>query len=126
MHGFSSVVGCYALFDRAGRPAAGHLAWAPSLTRLDTAPGQRAWKLDTAMRAEPPAAAETETRYWAVDSLADTIRITFHNGFTGTKFVLGFRTGGDTLRGRAIEYGDAGPTDRDVGTASAIRIPCGQ
>ena len=123
-HSLASLAGCYALFDRAGHPAARSLYWAPSFTKLDTSPEGRAWKLDAAMRTELPEDTVMETREWTVDSLADTLRITFHNGFSGSTFVLGVRAGTDTLRGHGIEHWDFGPSETNAGAVSAVRIPC--
>ena len=118
------LAGCYALFDRAGHPAAQTLYWAPSFTRLDTA-GHLAWKLDATGARQAPGDTVMESRVWVVDSLADTVRITFHSGFSGTTFVLGFERGRDTLNGRAISHGDVGPVfEHDAGRAYATRVAC--
>ena len=122
------LVGCYALFDHRGRPAAESLYWAPAATRLDTIPPHQAWKLDAHGRRMVPADRPLEPLpSWAVDSLTDTVRIEFHSGLSGTVFVLGFRRGRDTLRGRAEGHWDMGPPwVTDAGAASAVRIRCGE
>ena len=116
------IVGCYAFFDRSGRPAYRNLDWAPATARLNE--GGTATKLTPVV--DSGNAEDTPGAYaWSTDWLADTVRVTFHNGRTGTQFILGFRSGSDTLQGRAIQHWEAGPPFRtDGGRASAIPIPC--
>ena len=68
------------------------------------------------------------TSPWSVDSLADSIRIGIPVGMEfggGTLYVLGFRAGSDTLRGRLVFHGDVGPPFiHDGGPAEARRVPC--
>src|SRR3954451_3351621 len=117
----ADVVGCYALFDRAGRPAADSLYWAPATARLDS--GGRAVKLTPRFDAGRPAGRPGAFR-WSVGA-GDSLHVTFHNGFSGTEFVLAPASNGDTLRGRAWEHWDeAPPFDTDAGAATAVRIGC--
>jgi hypothetical protein len=125
------LAGCYALFNRAGRPAAESLYWAPSYARLDSGGAGTATALDSAGHERGPRDRRDSltigrgTRSWHVDSLADTVRLLFHSGFSGTEFLLGFRRGSDTLRGRAVEHWDFGPPfETNAGQATAVRIPC--
>ncbi len=117
-----NVVGCYALLDRAGRPAAGSLYWAPATARLDA--GGRAVKLTPQFDAGRPAPAPGAYT-WSIRSPGDSLRLWFHNGFSGTELVLGRATRGDTLRGRARVHQDFGPPFvTEAGPVSAVRIPC--
>ena len=62
---------------------------------------------------------------WSADSLSDTIRVSFVNGFSGAVFVLAAPPGHvDTLRGRALEFWDYGPSETRRGGAHAIRMQC--
>jgi hypothetical protein len=117
-----SVSGCYAFFHRSGRPAAESLYWAPSTGRL--APGGAAERLTPVRDAGGPAGLPGAYG-WSVDSLGDSLRVVFHNGHSGTAFIFGLRTDGDTLRGRARSHWDVGPPfASDAGAASAVRISC--
>ena len=122
----AELLGCYALYDHRGRPAAESLYWAPVATRLDTIPPHGAWKLDaTGQRMGPEVMAREPWPTWTIDSLADTVRIEFHSGFSGTLFVLGFRRGNDTLHGHALSERDIGPPwVTDAGAATAVRVRC--
>jgi hypothetical protein len=62
---------------------------------------------------------------WTADSLTDTVRLSFIDGFTGAVFVLEARPPVDTLRGRVFESWDAGPPFQTPrGSAYAIREAC--
>ena len=64
---------------------------------------------------------------WSVDSLADSVRIGTATGMEpgGTLYVLGFRPGADTLRGRLVGHTDVGPPFvYDGGPVWAVRITC--
>jgi hypothetical protein len=116
-----AIVGCYAFFDRNGRPASDSLSWAPTTGRL--LEGGKAQKLT------PPAHQVTGPGRlgptWRIDPATDTVRVVFSTGFTGTEFLLGFRQRRDTLWGRAVTHIDVGPPfSSDEGSASAVRIPC--
>ena len=116
------LVGCYAFFDRAGRPAMDSLYWAPATARLDS--GGRAVKLTP--RFDPGRPAPGPGAYgWSIGGLGDSLHVLFHNGFSGTEFVLGRTDRGDTLRGRAREHWDFGPPyATEAGSATAVRISC--
>jgi hypothetical protein len=62
---------------------------------------------------------------WWADSLTDTLRLSFVDGFSGAALALAKDRGTDTLRGRIEEHWDAGPpfvTNQQP--AYAIKIPC--
>jgi hypothetical protein len=62
---------------------------------------------------------------WAADSLSDTLRVWFTNGFSSTAIALEFRTDADTLHGRLEEEWDSGPPfETNPGDAYAVRVPC--
>lgn len=116
-----AVAGCYAFFDQAGRPASESLSWAPATARLDSS--GRAVKLtpkfDEGRQSGPGA------YRWSLVSPGDSVHVMFHNGFSGTAFLLAQVPSGDTLRGRAREYWDFGPPfETEAGPASAVRIAC--
>jgi len=116
-----AIVGCYAFFDRNGRPASDSLPWAPTTGRLFE--GGRAQKLTPGPH--PVTGPGRFEPRWRVDPVTDTLRVLFSSGFEGTEFVLGFRQRRDTLRGRAVTHIDVGPPfSSERGSASAIRIPC--
>ena len=120
----SRVVGCYALFDSAGRSAAGRFYWAPATTRLE--PGGRAVKL-TPERDSGNAVRTPGAYRWTVTPGGDSLRLVFHSGFSGTDFLLHLSQPGDTLRGRALGNWDLGPRyGTDEGAAMAVRIACPQ
>ena len=116
------VAGCYALFGRGGRPASGTLYWAPATARLD--PDGRAIRLTPSLDAGRPSGPGAYR--WSTDSTTDSLRVLFHNGFSGTEFMFAWTGAGadDTIRGRAREFWDAGPRRTEAGAASAIRIAC--
>ena len=134
---WQDLLGCWALYDSAGRRAEASLYWAPPVVQLDsslpedpryrTRQGERqAHKLDSLHRR-----IETSRRFggsvWWTDSLVDTVQMVFSNGFSGTRLKLGVpesRRALDTLHGRAIEFWDEGPTMTLAGSASAVRVSC--
>jgi hypothetical protein len=62
---------------------------------------------------------------WWADSVTDTLRLSFVNGFSGAVLALAKVPGTDTLRGRIEEHWDFGPpfvTNQQP--AHAIKIPC--
>jgi hypothetical protein len=65
------------------------------------------------------------TPSWTADSLSDSVRLSFVDGFSGAVFVLAARPGRpDTLIGRRFEQWDFGPMETTPGPARAIRQPC--
>ena len=132
------AIGCWALYDAAGRRAAGSLYWAPAITRLASQKDSSNWsqafprtrdasRYDSTGRDLNP---RDDPRrrgwaYWSADSLTDSIRVGFSSGFSGTWFILALpkSQNSDTIYGRAFEQWDYKPvTPR--GAASAIRVPC--
>ena len=66
---------------------------------------------------------------WSADSLTDSIRIGFSNGYTGSVFVfaLPIAARSDTVFGRAYQFQDAGPPYyAALGAAFGVRYPCAQ
>lgn len=138
----SSVLGCWALYDSAWASAPKNLYWTSPMVRLAgelhqqpytgriTGVDRVAVKLDSL--GEPIFVADAMQRRhqeitWSADSLADSIRVRFSSGFSGTIFVFGLPKGNiraDTLRGRANQSFDAGPVFTDEGRAYAVRVQC--
>jgi len=134
----SDVLGCYALyFER--RRVNGSLYNATPSVRLDSA----AWRPNprdstqlgfrimigrtmSGVRATVRSGALPPR--WSADSLTDTVRLSFIDGFNGAVFVLGAPPGyADVLRGRVFEFRDAGPPHEIArGMAYALREPCRQ
>lgn len=126
------MTGCYALYDERGRPASESLYFAPPKVRLEPTPypvrGDSAWrlaKLDQDGRVDSDPLSRRGTQYWAVDSLTDSIHVVFHTNFSGSELILPRQPDRDTLRGRAVEQWDIGPSINQAGAATAIRYPCG-
>jgi hypothetical protein len=118
----SGVVGCYAFLDGTGRSADESLYWAPATGRLDA--GGRAIRLTPTLdsgRVTGPGSYR-----WSLNSGGDSLRVRFHNGFSGTEFILSYPARGDTLRGHARARRDYGPPfGGEAGAATAVRIACG-
>jgi hypothetical protein len=116
-----AIVGCYAFFDRNGRPASDSLSWAPATARLFE--GGRAQKLTPG--AHPVTGAGRLEPTWRIDPATDTVHLIFSTGFSGTQFRLGFHQRRDTLWGRAVTFIDVGPPfSTEEGSAFAVRVPC--
>ena len=60
---------------------------------------------------------------WWVDSLTDTLYISFVNGYSGTVLRL-HPAGADTLQGLIVESWDLGPRETNHAPAEAIRVRC--
>jgi hypothetical protein len=128
------LVGCYAITDSAGRPAWRHLYFTTPRIRLDAArlagpwrsPAGLAWTLTRLDAAGLPIDEEGRQRplYWAVDARSDSIRISIHSGYSGTELTVAASAGTDTLRGRAMEHWDVGPSSNNAGRVILLRIPC--
>jgi hypothetical protein len=131
------LVGYYALFGDDGQAVDSAYYNASPLVRLDTSavgvtphddrPGvlRVLHRLDAAGRRLD--AFDSRTAFgpvWSADSLTDSIRISFSDGFSGAYFVLAASVSHlDTLRGHAEEHWDFGPpTGR--GRARAVRVRC--
>jgi len=136
------LIGCYALYYERGRVDASLFDAAPS-ARLDSMPwrrsasresssfgasGGRAFRSMTGLsRAGHPAAWHRPARSpsWRADSLTDSVRLSFIDGFSGPEFVFDAPPGQtNALRGRVFVFSDHGPTVTDRGPARAIRERC--
>ena len=129
------LVGCYALLDPSGLPASRSLYGAADFVQLDTAvdtlsrPDRVALRLigfdSSGARVQHRGVGEYGAPVWAADSLSDTVRLSFHNGLSGTTFVLTPSSPKmDTLRGWADESFDLGPTSERYSPVHAIRRSC--
>lgn len=131
------LVGCYALFDRRGRPASDSLYFAPSHVRLDSTAltkGERedrtddAWaltKLDANLRPLHGERNRPPSLHWTAESNPERVRMIFHTGFSGTELIFDAPRARDTLRGRALQHWDFGPEfETEAGPVTAIRVPC--
>lgn len=127
------LLGCYALYDSAGRPAAERLFMAPNGTRLDTLRTRNgrigvAWRLgahDETGGGSDEGRGGGDPGGWRADPQADTLRLVFNPGMGGTEFVLAFDGQADTLRGHALRHGDSGPPFIvNEGAVTAVRRPC--
>ena len=133
----AELVGCYALFTAPAGDAQRSLYNASASVRLDSQAvdprGSRS--SSTALRLLTPLTAPNApmvasprqfTRTWTADSLTDTVRLSFVDGFSGAVFVFAApRTNPDTLFGRRSEHWDFGPPfETTHGLARAIRQPC--
>jgi hypothetical protein len=133
----ADLLGCYALYSdppRVGRS----LYNASPFVRLDssrvgtfgsdTIPGviRALVRVYATEEQVTPARRSSRDPTWMADSLTDTVRLSFVNGFSGAVFVLaapGNRP--DTLTGRRFERWDFGPPfETTHGPARAIRRPC--
>jgi hypothetical protein len=130
------LIGCYALYFERGR-VDGSLFNASSSVRLDSMPWEymkrdvrSPWRsmigFSLAGRLAPLRAGGLFPSSWTADSLTDSVRLSFVDGFSGAVFVLNAPAGRtDSLYGRVFESWDAGPpffTPR--GRASAVREAC--
>lgn len=125
------LAGCYALYGGQGAPVT-HLYFAPPQVRLDTTRASwpndngrtsRAARLDA--RGRPLADDEMAILYWHPDSLSDTIHVVTSSGFSGTELIVApGRARRDTLRGRAVEHWDMGPSSNEAGAVMLARVPC--
>lgn len=132
------ALGCLELLDSAGRSALDRITGAPQLARLDSTPdpyrgtdptstSQR--RLEVIVGAQPrqdPVSIAFRPR-WSADSLSDSVRLSFSNGFSGSVFILSVpkRPRSDTLSGRAYTHIDAGPPfESAVGAVRAVRSAC--
>jgi hypothetical protein len=134
------VLGCYALFGEDGRRVDTTYYNASPVVALDSMP----WRMSDSVRMDDSLRGMWRRLFafdtlgdvsrttrgmnppdWSADSLSDTIRVSFVNGFSGAVFVLAAPPGHvDTLRGRALEFWDYGPSETRRGSAYAIRVRC--
>lgn len=131
----TDVLGCYALYAGSTRVGTSLYNASPSV-RLDSAIvgnfGSAAVPL--LVRAMQPLSVANEPvppkrllfdPSWMADSLTDTLRLSFIDGFSGTVFVLAAPRGhADTLTGRLYESWDVGPSTSNHGPARAVRQAC--
>lgn len=129
----AELVGCYALFTTpAGGGAEKLLYNASPSVRLDAQPVEygtpgvvRAMIPLTPASFPMPRRPRPRSPVWFADSLTDTVRLSFVDGYSGGVFVLAAPAGRvDTLTGRRFEQWDAGPMETTHGPARAIRQPC--
>jgi hypothetical protein len=130
------LVGCYALFTATGKRVDSSFYNASPLVRLDSARHRRlasgrvpgtfrfAARLDTTGRSMTIRSEHSVGPTWWADSLSDSIRLSFSNGFSGA-FVTLVASGvaSDTLRGWIEEHWDFGPPTTHE-PAYAVRVPC--
>jgi len=133
------LVGCYALFLPGGKRVDSTFYNASPLVHLDSlsipahaefSPPtgfRQAARLDTNGRPQRPTAHNHGfgPQWWA-DSLSDSLRLSFSNGFSGAFLTLvRSRPGSDTLHGWIEEHWDFGPPTTH-GPAYAVRVACVQ
>ena len=135
----ADIVGCYALFTGTGKRVDSAFYRASPLVHLDStmSPVFRAHREFSARRLLIRLDAEGHPLdvvdpsphlgpMWWADSLSDSLRLTFTDGFSGTFLALTVpRARLDTLRGRIEEHWDFRPPTKR-GPAYAIRVPCNQ
>ena len=64
-------------------------------------------------------------RMWWADSLTDSVRLSFSDGFSGALAILAAPHGrADTLSGRIEEDWDMGPSVNQRGAVRALRVKC--
>ena len=130
----ADAVGCYALLTDRWRRVDTTYYNASPVVRLDSgragpalANNQGIWPvvaLDTLGRPSRTTRGRLSPS-WSADSLSDSVRISFVNGFSGAEFVFALpQRGGDTLHGRAEESWDFRPSATDRGSAHAVRVVC--
>ena len=128
----TELVGCYALFTAPAGGTERALYNASARVRLDSQPHD--YQTPGVFRVMVPLTPANipmgprprpYTPIWMADSLTDTVRLSFVDGFSGGVFVLAARPGRpDTLTGRRFERWDFGPMETTHGYARAIRQPC--
>src|SRR5262245_50912614 len=131
----TDLIGCYALYFERGRVNGSLFNASPSV-RLDSMPwgkmkgeAPKAWRsmtgLSLAGRPTSLRAGGLVPPNWRADSLTDSVRLSFIDGFSGAVFVLDAPAGRtDRLRGRVFESWDAPPYSTARGPASAVREAC--
>jgi len=137
-HGLrAELVGCYALYKPDGRLLDSSYYNSSPLVRLDststgfaTDTGRSVFRylarLDSTGNPVEHAGPRTFfNRIWWADSLSDSVRLSFSDGFSGAVAILAAppnRT--DTLLGRIEEHWDMGPTINQRGAVRAVRFTC--
>jgi len=128
------LVGCYALSAGQHSLSRSEYYHASGLVRLDTTVAPK-WAPPDAFRMLVPldsslGLADLSRRHlgpsWWADSLTDSVRLSFSNGFSGAFLVFlappGVRV--DTLHGRIANAWDDGAVVTDRASARAVRVPC--
>ena len=132
------LLGCYALYMPNDRLLDSTFYNASPLVRLDSAPlgisGRDTMpgvfrvfiRLDKDGSPLEPVDPQNHIGHaWWADSLSDSIRVSFSDGFSGAVVILAAPPAAhDTLRGRIEEHWDVGPTITGRGMVRAIRIRC--
>lgn len=109
------------------------LYFASPRIRLDTAPADDSWRgivresawALTRLDARGRAVVDDRINpivYWTA-ARGDSIHVVMSTGFSGSTLTVG-AAGTDTLRGRGVAFGDAGPTENDAGPVTLVRVPC--
>jgi len=126
------LVGCYALSAGQHPLSQSEYYRASGLVRLDTTVAPK-WAPPEAFRMLVPldsSPADLSLRHlgpsWWADSLTDSVRLSFSDGFSGAFLVFlappGVRV--DTLHGRIANAWDDGAVVTDGAPARAVRVPC--
>ncbi|HEX8391975.1 MAG TPA: hypothetical protein VF665_06440 [Longimicrobium sp.] len=125
------IAGCWRVLDTAGYPRDG-MYNASAAVRLDTTIAEAVSrgltprflaKLDSAGRELSPDGRRSNV-HWGVDTLTDSVRVSFSTGHSGAVLTLDHATLPDTLRGRAEVFWDMGPSVEDAVTVMLVRMPC--
>lgn len=134
----AEALGWYELLDSAGQNASKSMQGVPAIIRLDSIVDLTRGMASgiTSLRTLGPAGGKPAYRdpvsremhpRWSADSLTDTVRLVFTNGFSGAVFALNLpvNSHSDTLKGGAETFTDVGPSfDSPRSTAWAIRRDC--
>ena len=129
----AELLGCYALYTEAGKLLDSSFHNASPLVRLDS---NSTGKVPTALRSlarldtagTPLDSLDAHSpfgRDWWTDSLSDSVRLSFSDGFSGALVILAAPPGrADTLWGRIEEHWDMGPSVNQRGRVRALRVSC--
>lgn len=131
----SELVGCYRLLDANGAALDSNAAYnAFAFVELSSAPlndtvkhpGTRGWRA-LLHPGDQPIASEHMAfgPMWYSDSLTDTLRLSFIDGFSGAVLALDAPPGAvDSLSGTVEEHWDFGPSTTNRRRATATRAEC--
>jgi len=133
----SDLLGCYALFV-GGKPLDTTYYNSSPRVRLDSTVFEIrhgdtlfwTWRLlrrlDLHGRAVDPSGRKDPFPFvWWVDSLTDSLHLSFVDGFSGAVLALAPRTASDTLYGRIEEHWDVGPPfATSQHSARGVRVTC--
>jgi len=129
------IVGCYALFTGGNAVDSTYYNSSPRVRLDSTAGGRRRdeerrlrsrimWRLDAQGRPLDGRRGPMPFTWW-VDSLSDSLHLSFVDGLHGTVLVLASGAVADTLYGRIEEHWDFGPpfvTSQQ--SALSVQVPC--